>query len=155
MKKVKENTSANKKRREISRRDFFKLGGLGLAAAVTATALPRTSRASVKTTSLKEKELAMVIDLHRCTGCGGCTIACKNENNVQEGFSWAYRISKTVGKFPNVRYEYRPTLCNHCRKAPCVRICPTGAMHKADGGITMHNPGKCIGCKSCICGYFA
>ncbi|MCQ9205929.1 MAG: 4Fe-4S dicluster domain-containing protein [Omnitrophica bacterium] len=92
----------------------------------------------------------MVIDLHRCTGCGGCSIACKNENNVQEGFAWAWRISETVGKFPNVRYDYKPTLCNHCRKAPCVRICPTGAMHKADGGITMHNPNKCIGCKSCV-----
>ena len=136
--------------KKISRRDFFKLGGRGLATAsavAVAAVIPKTSEAS---TSLKGKQLAMVIDLHRCTGCGACTIACKNENNVQEGFAWAWRISKTVGKFPNVRYDYQPTLCNHCQKAPCVRICPSGAMHKADGGITMHDPNKCIGCKSCI-----
>ncbi|MCQ9207805.1 MAG: 4Fe-4S dicluster domain-containing protein [Omnitrophica bacterium] len=92
----------------------------------------------------------MVIDLQRCMGCGACIITCKNENNVQDGFTWADKISKTVGKFPNVRYEYLPTLCNHCEKAPCVEVCPTGAMHKGDGDITMHNPKVCIGCKTCI-----
>ncbi len=148
MKKTHNNKNTPQKKKEISRREFFRLGGMGLAAAAVATvAAPKTSQAKA---ALKGKELAMVIDLHRCTGCGACTIACKNENNVQEGFAWAWRISKTVGRFPNVRYDYRPTLCNHCRKAPCVRICPTRAMHKADGGITMHDPGKCIGCKSCI-----
>lgn len=98
---------------------------------------------------------AMVIDLHRCTGCGGCIIACKNENNLQEGVAWASKISKTEGKFPNVRYDYIPTLCNHCANAPCVGVCPTAAMHKADGGITMHDTEKCIGCRYCmaICPY--
>ncbi|UCE20504.1 MAG: 4Fe-4S dicluster domain-containing protein [Gemmatimonadota bacterium] len=92
----------------------------------------------------------MVIDLRRCVGCGACMIACKNENNVQENVAWASRISRTVGRFPYPKYEYMPTLCNHCEKAPCVKGCPTGAMHKADGDITMHSPGKCIGCRYCI-----
>lgn len=98
---------------------------------------------------------AMVIDLQRCAGCGACIIACKNENNLQEGVFWANRINRTVGKFPNVRYDFTPTLCNHCANAPCVAACPTGAMHKIDGGITMHDPGKCIGCRYCmaICPY--
>ena len=131
----------------ITRRQLFKLGGLGIATAAT-TAI--AGKVSAVESSLKGKKLAMVIDLQRCSACGGCTIACKNENNVQEGFAWAYRKSKTVGKFPNVRYEYQPTLCNHCEKAPCVRACPTKAMHKIDGNITMHDPEKCIGCKTCI-----
>lgn len=92
---------------------------------------------------------AMVIDLQRCVGCGACSIACKNENNVPDGIFWSNKITETYGTFPNVRYHYIPTLCNHCANAPCVRGCPTRAMHKLDNGITMHDPRKCIGCKYC------
>ena len=62
---------------------------------------------------------------------------------------WSNKITETDGTFPNVRYHYIPTLCNHCENAPCVRGCPTRAMHKLDNGITMHNPKKCIGCRYC------
>ena len=92
---------------------------------------------------------AMVIDLQRCVGCGACSISCRNENNVPDGIYWSNKITETSGTFPNVRYHYIPTLCNHCDNAPCVRGCPTQAMHKLDNGITMHNPKKCIGCKYC------
>jgi molybdopterin-containing oxidoreductase family iron-sulfur binding subunit len=133
--------------KKITRRQFLKLGGVGVATAVVANVAPEVSAGA---SPLKGKKMAMVIDLQRCTGCGACNISCKNENNVQEGIAWAYHITKTKGKFPNVRYEHIPTLCNHCEKAPCVRICPTRAMHKEDGDITTHDPEKCIGCKSCI-----
>ena len=92
---------------------------------------------------------AMVIDLQRCTGCAACSISCKNENNVPDGIYWSNKITETSGTFPNVRYHYMPTLCNHCKNAPCVRGCPTKAMHKQANGITMHDPKKCIGCKYC------
>lgn len=92
---------------------------------------------------------AMVIDLQRCVGCAACSIACRNENNVPDGIYWSNKITQTSGTFPNVRYHYIPTLCNHCENAPCVRGCPTRAMHKLDNGITMHDPNKCIGCKYC------
>jgi len=96
-----------------------------------------------------------VIDLQRCTGCGGCIISCKSENNIQEGVTWANKIAKTVGTFPDVRMDFIPTLCNHCEHAPCVRACPTGAMHKDEYNITAHNPEICIGCKTCkaMCPY--
>jgi Fe-S-cluster-containing dehydrogenase component len=93
---------------------------------------------------------AMVIDLHRCAGCSACIIGCKNENNLSEGVEWSSKISRTVGTFPNVRYEYTPTLCNHCANAPCVAACPTDAMYKTETGITMFDPDKCIGCRYCM-----
>jgi len=133
--------------KNVTRRDFLKLGGLGAAVAVMPTLVGQQSKAA---SSLAGKKLAMVIDLHRCTGCGSCIIACKNENNVQGDVYWSSRISRTTGQFPNVRYEYITTLCNHCEKAPCVKLCPTKAMHKGDGDITMHDPNKCIGCRYCI-----
>lgn len=138
---------APKLNKEISRRDFLKISGLGVAAVVPVVVLGDLAKAK---SSISGKKLAMVIDLQKCVGCGGCVIACKNENNVKENVAWASRISRTVGRFPDVRYEYIPTLCNHCEKAPCVIGCPTSAMHKADGDITMHDPDKCIGCRYCI-----
>lgn len=93
---------------------------------------------------------AMVIDHQKCVGCGACIISCKIENNTPDGIYWSYKITETAGTFPSVRYHYTPTLCNHCDNAPCVRGCPTRAMHKIEGGITMHDPDKCIGCKYCM-----
>ena len=128
---------------KVSRRDFLKAGGAGVAVLVSAqTALGKDQS--------KGKRLAMVIDLQHCTGCGGCAISCKSENNVQRGNFWAKVKTSTKGKFPNVGFEALPTLCNHCENAPCVRGCPTGAMHKGYGNITMHSPKKCIGCKTCM-----
>lgn len=92
----------------------------------------------------------MVIDLHKCVGCSACQISCKNENNVDEGMFWSHHLIRTTGKFPNVKYEYVPTLCNHCENAACVKACPTGAMYKDENGLTLHDPDKCIGCKSCM-----
>jgi len=138
------NKSLNK---EISRRSFLKLGGLGMATAV----IPIVAGQQIQANNmLGGKKLAMVIDLHQCTACGACMIACKNENNVEGGAFWASHISRTVGTFPNVSYEYIPTLCNQCEQAPCVKGCPTTAMYKGEGNITMHNPDKCIGCRYCI-----
>jgi molybdopterin-containing oxidoreductase family iron-sulfur binding subunit len=127
----------------VSRRDLLKSGGVGVAV------LAGVQTASAKDSS-KGKRLAMVIDLQHCTGCGGCIIACKSENNVQKGHSWAKMKNRTSGKFPNVRFESITTLCNHCENAPCVKGCPTKAMHKGYGDITMHSPKKCIGCATCI-----
>ena len=140
----------SKMNKEISRRDFLKIGGLGVATVAVPIVTGGLVHAEEGNSPLSGKRLAMVIDLQRCVGCGACVIACKNENNVKQDVAWASRISRTVGQFPNVKYEYIPTLCNHCEKAPCVTGCPTGAMHKADGDITMHDPDKCIGCRYCI-----
>ena len=130
--------------KKVSRRDLLKAGGAGVAVLAVA------QRASGEQEHSKAKRLAMVIDLQRCTGCGGCALSCKSENNVQRGNAWASRKIKTTGKFPNVRFEFIPTLCNQCENAPCVKGCPTKAMHKGYGNITMHCPEKCIGCRTCI-----
>ncbi len=44
-----------------------------------------------------------------------------------------------------------PLQCRHCEDAPCVSVCPTGALQKpeAEGPVVMDSA-VCIGCKSCI-----
>ncbi|MBY6016753.1 4Fe-4S dicluster domain-containing protein [Halomonas denitrificans] len=95
-------------------------------------------------------KLGMVIDLQKCVGCGGCDIACKTENNTPDDIHWSHHITETVGTFPKVGFNYIPTLCNHCDNAACVEVCPTGAMYKADNGLTLHRNEDCIGCQRCV-----
>ncbi|BCR03703.1 4Fe-4S ferredoxin [Desulfuromonas versatilis] len=102
------------------------------------------------------KKYGMVIDLHQCVGCGACALACKNENNTRtrdegQSYNWADFLMKTEGSFPNVKSTTIPVLCNHCTNAFCVEACPVTpkAMFKADDNTTLHNQGRCIGCRLC------
>ena len=95
------------------------------------------------------RNYAMVIDLHKCVGCAACDIACKSENNSPPDHHWSNHIIETSGTFPDVRFRYIPVLCNHCENAPCVEVCPTSAMHKNAGGMTLHDADLCIGCRAC------
>jgi len=118
---------------------------------------------------------AMVIDLRRCIGCRGCTVACKAEFDVPLGsFSCVVR-QKEIGKYPKARKAFLPTLCNHCQGAdeagpPCVKECPQNSMERAsytasDGakhryriGDTYRRPDgavlldvkHCTGCGKCV-----
>ena len=101
-------------------------------------------------------QYAMVIDLHKCMGCGACALACKTENNTAlrgegQAHNWADFEHTTTGKFPKTQYQTMPVLCNHCSNAPCVKACPVTpkAMYKTKDGITMHNDERCIGCRAC------
>lgn len=100
---------------------------------------------------------AMIINLHDCVGCGTCDIVCKIENQVPQGAFMSYHLMETTGTFPNIKYSYEPVLCNHCAKAACVKVCPTGAMHKDDVGLTVTDSKKCISCGACAeaCPYHA
>jgi len=92
----------------------------------------------------------MVIDQQKCVGCSGCVFACKAENHTPAEINWCDKVIVTSGKYPDVNFEYISTMCNHCDNAPCVQGCPTQAMHKGEGGLTLHDPDKCIGCKACM-----
>lgn len=44
-----------------------------------------------------------------------------------------------------------PMHCRHCEDAPCMAICPSGAIHRPDpAGPVILDPQRCIGCKFCI-----
>ncbi|HTJ45693.1 MAG TPA: 4Fe-4S dicluster domain-containing protein [Kofleriaceae bacterium] len=101
----------------------------------------------------------MAIDLDRCTLCGSCTVACRQENNIPtapaddehkgaliEWISILWREPEEEGAFP----EGMPFPCQHCANAPCVKVCPVGATFKSPEGITMQIWERCIGCRYCM-----
>ena len=92
----------------------------------------------------------MVIDLERCIGYNACTVACKQKNATPPGTFWCKVTTTEEGEYPKAYRKHMPTLCNHCEKAVCVDVCPTGATYKREDGIVMVDADKCIGCRYCI-----
>lgn len=87
-------------------------------------------------------KLGFYYNMNTCVACGACQLACKNIHKLKSG-EFYRRIDVLKGG------PYSGS-CNHCEQAACVRVCPTGAMYKAEDGTTQHDDGKCIGCGACM-----
>ena len=101
-------------------------------------------------------QYAIITDLNRCVGCLACTVACKAVNNVPVGAFWIKTlrvgpnpIEGGSGDWPDVEMYYLPIQCQHCADPECVKVCPTGASHKAADGTVQIDKSKCIGCQFC------
>ena len=101
------------------------------------------------------------IDASRCNGCHNCQIVCKDEHvgndwtpyakpQPEVGQFWIKLNEKVRGTVPKVKVAYYPTLCNHCRDAPCMASCPEGAIYRREDGLVIIDPVKCTGCRNCV-----
>lgn len=91
-----------------------------------------------------------VIDLEKCVGCHGCSVACKAANGTPPGVTRSNVVRGTEGTYPNAVRVIRPMLCMMCENPPCVEVCPTGASTmREEDGIVVINKEECIGCESC------
>ena len=83
----------------------------------------------------------LVIDLDRCIGCYACEVACKNENSIPLGVHYNKVLTiGPLGKFPDIQQYFLPSVCQNCREAPCVKVCPPGAAYQRqeDGQVLVH-----------------
>lgn len=141
----KEDAMEEKKERGFTRRAILK-NAAGMAVAGAALSPIKTGAGEQK-----KRRLGMVIDLRKCTGCGACSVACKEMWDVPTGKwrSWVKVVEK--GEFPNVKTLFLRRLCMQCDNAPCLRNCPTKAtFNDPDTGIVRIDPDKCITCKYCL-----
>ena len=94
------------------------------------------------------------IHADRCIGCRQCEFACATEHSVSKDYFTAFletptpqsRIHVDPGPVPSLSY---PNNCRHCNPAPCVRICPSGAMMRVAEDRVDVDPELCIGCAMC------
>jgi len=75
----------------------------------------------------------LLVNSNLCDGCLDCEKTC-------EGLHGVSRV--TIHDLGDSFYSIH---CQHCENAPCVTICPTGAM-----SIESVDPTKCIACGFCV-----
>ncbi len=93
--------------------------------------------------------LGLLYDSTRCIGCGACSAACKEQNDLPlpieaETTAYTWTVVETRGG-AHVR-----RLCMHCLTPTCVSVCPVGAMQKTAAGPVVYDAKLCIGCRYCI-----
>lgn len=88
----------------------------------------------------------LMIHPDKCTGCKNCVLACSFA--LEKDFRPAgTRIHVFTWEREGISV---PMMCQQCGDAPCVRVCPTGAMHRmTNGGVVDWDKNKCILCKMC------
>jgi molybdopterin-containing oxidoreductase family iron-sulfur binding subunit len=145
------------KRGDDSRRDF--LAGL---AASAAGAIVGCSSASAATKAEPEqspsehrRQWGLVIDLDCCARCGGCVVACQQENNVAPAGAQAAARTRPIHWIDFLPPApgsclATPIPCMHCQDPPCVKVCPVGATYQTYEGITAQIWERCIGCRYCM-----
>jgi molybdopterin-containing oxidoreductase family iron-sulfur binding subunit len=133
------------------------LGGLLAAAAAAVAGAPAAQTGPAK----RRRRWGMSIDLNLCTGCGGCVVACRAENNVAltghgpdavgTDINWMELLPKPgaadvtdAGTPPAL-----PMPCMHCENPPCVKVCPVNATYQDDEGLVNQVWDRCIGCRYC------
>ncbi len=100
--------------------------------------------------------LSILIDIHKCTGCYNCFLACRDEyyENDYPGYSAAQPLDgqfwmqvKEIerGVYPKPKLDYIPTPCMHCENAPCMDAAKDGAVYRREDGIVLIDPEKARG----------
>jgi len=95
------------------------------------------------------------VNLERCIGCKQCQIACAVEHSESKSLFQAIaedrkphpRVLVAPGISMDTSY---PNKCRHCDPAPCMTVCPTGAISRDESTESVVvDADKCISCAMC------
>ena len=99
--------------------------------------------------------LTVFVNPERCIGCMQCEFACAVEHSLTKEPAFAVsevplpipRIDVDPGLLAGTAY---PSKCRHCDPAPCIGVCPTGALFRdPDHDVVLVNEQACIACAMC------
>ena len=127
----------------------------------------------VASPSDKPEPTGFFTDTTVCIGCKACEVACKEWNQLPargdggahlemsgqsydntlklSGDSW--RHVKFIEQFPEPyegRWLMMSDVCKHCVQAPCLEVCPTGAIIRTEFDTVVIQSDTCNGCRDCI-----
>ena len=108
--------------------------------------------------------MAVLVDISKCIGCEGCTVACKMYNgldfkakprNIKNGHEelddnrWTVIQEFHTGSEEKLRFVKKQ--CLHCKEPACASACFSKAIQKdPKTGAVVYYPDLCVGCRYCM-----
>jgi len=96
----------------------------------------------------------IVVNIEKCLGCKSCELACALVHSKSKVLEEAIVESPRPQRMVTVEAAEEfavPIQCRHCEAAPCVGICPTGAIQRqSEQAPVVVDEDLCIGCKLCM-----
>lgn len=166
--------SQNKKTlldRELTRRQFMKLTGKGLAGvALSGSMLSLLGCTQAQADAgmvdvIPTPDFVLVANRAKCTGCQRCEINCTLANDgdchpymarirVRQNMNFGVNgpsddVEHNDGVFGN--WGFAPDTCKQCADPACLKACPMKAI-SADPvtGVRVIDQEKCVGCGACV-----
>ena len=118
------------------------------------------------------ESMGFFTDTSVCIGCKACETACKAWNQLPakdggkppftgDSYDNTVRLSgedwrhvKFIEQFSEDRADGRwlmmSDVCKHCVNAPCLEVCPTGAIIRTEFDTVVIQSDACNGCRLCI-----
>lgn len=99
-------------------------------------------------------EKIILVNSKTCLSCHSCEVACAVAHSASRRLIEAvYEETKSVPRIilEHSGEEVLPLHCRHCEEAPCVTVCPSGAVSRpAAGSPVLLDQSLCIGCQACL-----
>jgi len=88
----------------------------------------------------------LAVNPSKCTGCRSCMLVCSFAHHGVFDF----RMSRIRIHGTCIRKDYTPEICRQCEEAPCIKVCPFGALSRSpDTGALVVDEERCRGCGQC------
>jgi formate dehydrogenase iron-sulfur subunit len=122
-----------------------------------------------------QPRMGFFTDTSLCIGCKACEVACKEWNELpSDDFGFKAQSYDNTGRLSSdtwrhvafieqqravpakpadeegMRWLMSSDVCKHCTTAPCLDVCPTGALFRTEFGTVVVQDDVCNGCGMCV-----